>query len=69
MTSTGNKFCNATVMQLCRVVEAADALYKCEAEFMDDYPQACGEYKQALDDALEACPGTSGNYYANATKG
>lgn len=58
-----NVFNEATIYQLCKVVKAADDLYKCEAEFMEDYPEACGEYRQALDEALEGCPGTSGNYY------
>lgn len=63
MPSTGNKFCNATILQLCRVVESADALYGVVAEFPDE-PACWAEDMDALDSALEDIPGTSAYYHA-----
>lgn len=57
------KYADATLFDLTRVIDAADRLYGCIAEFPDD-PSIWGEYIDALDAALESCPGTSANYHA-----
>ncbi len=44
-------------LPLLRVVRAADAFVMCAAEFPDQ-PQACSEHLDALDKALDRCPGT-----------
>lgn len=57
------KFASATREQLLAVVKAADARWRCLAEFIDTAtsPGAppCGEYEEALDKALEKCPGST----------
>lgn len=62
MPSTGNKYCEATILQITRVVAASDRLYSCMAEF-PDYPAAWEKYISEVDSALEDCPGTSAHYH------
>lgn len=66
MPSTGNKYCEARIIDLMNVIAASEALYAVMAEFPDE-PQYWNEYLEAFDNALESCPGTAANYHA--TKG
>ena len=55
------RYADATREQLLAVVAAADARWRCLAEFGDlpNPGDACGGYEDAIDDALVACQGTS----------
>jgi len=52
------KYADATREELLAVVAAADARWRCWAEF-GDHGGACSESEAALDRALASCPGTS----------
>ncbi len=57
MTGKIQKYVDATLFDLTRLVDAADRLYGSVAEFPDD-PACWMEHMDALDSALESIPGT-----------
>lgn len=57
------KYADATLLDLTRVIDAADRLYASVAEFPDD-PACWSEWIEALDTALESCPGTAAHSHA-----
>lgn len=63
MTGKLQKYAEATLFDLTRVIDAADRLYASVAEFPDD-PACWAECMETLDIALEACPGTGAHYHA-----
>jgi hypothetical protein len=63
MTGKIQKYADATLLDFTRVVDAADRLYASVAEFPDD-PACWSEWMEALDKALESCPGTSAHFHA-----
>lgn len=67
MTGKLQKYANATMYDLTRVIDAADRLYGSIAEFPDG-PECWQEHIESLDTALEACPGTTANYHARQRK-
>jgi hypothetical protein len=63
MTGKIQKYSDASLYALTRVIDAADRLYASTAEFPDD-PACWSDHMEALDSALEGCPGTSAYYHA-----
>lgn len=57
------KYADATLLDLIRVVSAAEDLYAAIAEFPDD-PTAWEDDVLAFDAALEACPGSNAHFHA-----
>lgn len=62
MTGKIQKYADATLFDFTRVIDAADRLYASVAEFPDD-PECWAECMEALDAALEACPGTTAHHH------
>jgi hypothetical protein len=62
MTGKLQKYVDATMLDLTRVIDAADRLYASIAEFPDD-PGCWTEWMEVFDTALESCPGTSAHYH------
>lgn len=52
------KYANATLADIVRVLDASERLYAVMAEFPDD-PEYWGEHMDYFDTALQACPGTA----------
>ncbi len=62
MTGKIQKYADASMYDLTRVIDAADRLYASTAEFPED-PACWAEWMEALDMALESCPGTAAHYH------
>ncbi len=67
MTGKLQKYAAANLFDLCRVIDAADRLYASVAEFPED-PACWAESMEALDTALESCPGTSAHYHKQQSR-
>jgi hypothetical protein len=58
MTGKIQKYADATLFDITRLIDAADRLYGVVAEFPDD-PEYWAEHMQDFDLAVESCPGTT----------